>query len=212
MLHYLFRNRLNPSSSRAREDIREGNILMIIALVGLLIMAIFFVIYLDNKLHLIKRVTGASATFTESRSSAPMQESTESMPTYKDTLPLVFLGHWGGTTRVLHSDVGDVAAGQSVRAAVRFFHRKNGLTGMMIEQPGWQSLRHSIVRIRDREVIITRTSNFISEEAEGSLTAVSRDHYKAASNKRLLCDSRVQLYKNGESQGFYTTFTELLRE
>lgn len=207
MLHYLFRNRLNPSSYRAREEIREGNILMIIGLAGLVIMAIFFVIYLNNKFHLIRNFSGISSAPVQGQTT-PVEDTT---PTYKDTLPLVFLGRWAGTTLVTDSNMEDVLEGDVVQANVRFFHQETGLTGMMTEQPGWQLNSHSIIRINEREVVITRSSEFISEANRGTLTAVSKDHYYVVSANEMTCESRVRLYENGEGQGAYTTFTELFR-
>lgn len=178
---------------------------MIIGTSGLIIMALFFLIHVNNRLHILDWFKPGL------KKPSGYQRAAGTYPTYKDTLPFVFLGRWVGTTRVGLSNVDDVDRGETVRGAVRFFHRRNGLTGMMIEQPGWQLVNHSIVRLNQREVVITRTSKFIAEAIQGTMTAVSRDHYRVLGPNRMFCVSKVQLYENGKAEGFYRTRTELVR-
>jgi hypothetical protein len=128
-----------------------------------------------------------------------------------DSLPAAYEGSWRCLTVVTDSAVGAVSAGQKLESDVDFVRTADGRVVARWRQPGWTETQSSILTWSAREGQVDRTSYFYGERLNGAWAARARDRFTQVGDDKIVAQSYVDQYIDGQYLGRYRTKSVLVR-
>jgi hypothetical protein len=127
-----------------------------------------------------------------------------------NSFPVSFEGVWRCVTTVVGSGVTKVPVGETMQSEVQFLPQSDGRVLAQWREPGWTEGQEQISALSDHEVALTRVNHYV-DDSDGQWSARSQDHYLQVGTDRMLANSRVEQFDEGQYLGSYTTRSVLYR-
>jgi len=128
-----------------------------------------------------------------------------------DSLPFAFEGTWQCISEVTDSAVPAVQTGQKLTSDVQFVRKGDGRVVANWVQPGWTETQSAIQSWSPNEGQVDRTSYYYGEGLHGAWAAHARDRFTQINDDRIIAQSYVDQYIDGQYLGRYRTKSVLVR-
>jgi hypothetical protein len=127
------------------------------------------------------------------------------MPADLNSFPQAFEGRWRCVTIVTDSTLDTVERGNEMISEIQFQRSADGKVSAQWNQSGWREAAAAITAWSPTEAQIDRTDYYFGENADGTWGARSRDRFTQVDKWKIIGQSYVDQYKNGQYLGRYRT-------
>lgn len=135
----------------------------------------------------------------------------ESRVMRRDSFPTDLQGSWRCVTLVTDSLVDSVPVGQKLVSQTDFVKAIDGRVIARCQQDGWTPAQESVTTFSPTQYQMERTNYYLGDASAGSWAARSRDRYLLVEKNRMIAESEVDQYINGQFVGRYKTRSTLVR-
>ncbi len=168
-----------------------------------------------NAAPLLRGYVSREQERAESRGALAAEKSQQTLPatvTITGSFPPGFEGSWRCLTSVTDSAMDGITAGQQMESIIEFRRTGDGRVEANWNQAGWREAQANVTAFNDREAQIDRTDYYFGENMNGSWAARSRDRFALVSPDKMISQSYVDQYIDGQYLGRYRTKSTLIRQ
>lgn len=140
------------------------------------------------------------------RTSVPLTGQVDSQ-----SFPSSYVGTWRSETTVVDSAIDSVSVGQKMISDIQFVRRPDGRVHANWNQPGWTETQVSTVSYSTTEASTDRTNYYYGEGLRGAWAARSRDKFTQLTSDKMMAQSYIDQYIDGQYLGRYRTKSILYR-
>lgn len=129
-----------------------------------------------------------------------------------DSFPAEVQGAWSCVTLVIDSFVDSVPVGQKLLSQTNFVRSNDGRILARNLQAGWTASQETVTAFSSTQYQMERTNYFTGDSTSGAWAARSRDRFLLVEKNRMIAESEVDQYINGQFVGRYKTRSTLFRQ
>ncbi len=133
------------------------------------------------------------------------------IPVNLNSFPTAFEGRWRCVTIVTDSSLDAVEPGNEMVSEIQFQRLPDGKIWAKWNQPGWREAQSAVTAWSPSEAQIDRTDYYYGDNADGTWGARSRDRFTQVDKLKIIGQSYVDQYKNGQYLGRYRTKSVLYK-
>jgi hypothetical protein len=146
-------------------------------------------------------------------SPAPLEQGAVSSGSISTgSFPAAWEGNWRCLTVVTDSTIEGVSNGQQIESDISFQKMPDGRILANWNQTGWQEAQAAVTAWNSREAQVDRTDYFFGEKTNGNWAARSRDRFEQVDGEKMVAQSYVDQYIDGNYIGRYRTTSTLYRK
>lgn len=133
------------------------------------------------------------------------------IPVNLNSFPTAFEGRWRCVTVVTDSSLDTVEPGHEMVCEIQFQRLPDGKIRAKWNQTGWREAQSAVTAWSPNEAQIDRTDYYYGDNADGTWGARSRDRFTQVDELKIIGQSYVDQYKNGQYLGRYRTKSVLYK-